>query len=184
MKKVLSAIIAVVLCCSLAGCDEDLGEILTIGKAVITAIEASNDPDGEKVFTNNGLKMTLTKSFMDFTNTTENPDNYPILYVSETIGITADRHEISEMEQQGITDLYQYAQWRAGQDSDYAQVMERDGKWFYTYNTEDSYVLTLVLESDTHYWTILSTCPLDDASGSDMATDMWNYLLSATFTES
>lgn len=191
MKKILTLILVLTLCLCFAGCGETLAELgqqlEDMGQVMDDAMDAVQNPDQEKTFTNNGATLTLTTSFLDFTETEKNTEEYPFLYASDTIGILSiaeDKKELfdafGEMELQGyaelIAELYELD----------VTVEQKDGFWFYTYESTSSDVpqtfLCVFCETQTQYWNLQSYC--DATLYAENQEAMWKYLTSAVFEES
>ena len=186
MKRILCLIIASALCCSFLGCGNTMQELSDFGKVVGDAVEAVNNPSQTKTFTNNGVTLTLDSSFIDFTNTSKNDDNYAFLYANDLIGLVAIAEEKTLFSEQGDQwDLKAYGQRLASCYQPDAVIEKKDGYWYYetvieTDSGEKTAGLFMFLETSDHFWHIQATCPADEYEENQEI--MWKYLTSIVFS--
>lgn len=189
MKKLLTLILVLTLCLCFTGCGESLqqlGEQLEdVGQVMDDAIDAVQNPDQEKTFTNNGVTLTLDTSFLDFTETDKNTEEYPFLYASDAIGILAIEENKQELfDMFGEMDVHGYADLIAELYELDVTAEQKDGFWFYTYETTSDGTsqtfLCVFCETETEFWNLQSYC--ETALYPENQEAMWKYLTSITFT--
>lgn len=190
MKKILTLILVLTLCLCCAGCGEalqELGQQLEdVGQVMDDAVDAVQNPDQEKTFTNNGATLTLNTSFLDFTNTEKNTEEYAFLYANDTIGILSIAEDKKALfDAFGEMDVKGYAELIAELYELDATVEQKDGFWFYTYESTSNDVpqtfLCVFCETETAFWNLQSYC--DTTLYPENQEAMWKYLTSIVFAE-
>lgn len=191
MKKLLTLILVLTLCLSFTGCGESLKELgqqlEDMGEVLDDAIDAVQEPDQEKTFTNNGVTLTLNTSFLDFTNTEKNTEEYAFLYASDTIGILSIEENKQELfDMFGEMDVQGYADLIAELYELDVTAEQKDGFWFYTYASTSNDVpqtfLCVFCETENSFWNLQSYC--DTSLYPENQEAMWKYLTSAVFADS
>ena len=190
MRKTLTLILVLTLCLSCTGCGEalqELGQQLEdVGQVMGDAVDAVQNPDQEKTFTNNGATLTLNTSFLDFTNTEKNTEEYAFLYANDTIGILSIAEDKKALfDAFGEMDVKGYAELIAELYELDATVEQKDGFWFYTYESTSNDVpqtfLCVFCETQDQYWNLQSYC--DATLYPENQEAMWKYLTSIVFAE-
>ena len=169
--------------------------LLLIGALLLTgcnagvigdAIDASKTTVSEKTFTNDGVTLTLTTKFIDFTDTDTNSKNYAFFYASDTYAVFAIKELKADLTSFGELDAQKYGDLLAVGYELGTTTQEKDGKYTLTYEVdeEDGSKLTflcLILESQDAFWFIQASCPSEQF---DTDKDqIWSWLTSATVTE-
>lgn len=190
MRKTLTLILVLILCLSCTGCGaalQELGQQLEdVGQVMGDAVDAVQNPDQEKTFTNNGATLTLNTSFLDFTNTEKNTEEYAFLYANDTIGILSIAEDKKALfDAFGEMDVKGYAELIAELYELDATVEQKDGFWFYTYESTSNDVpqtfLCVFCETQDQYWNLQSYC--DATLYPENQEAMWKYLTSIVFAE-
>ncbi len=190
MRKTLTLILVLTLCLSCTGCGavlQELGQQLeNVGQVMGDAVDAVQNPDQEKTFTNNGATLTLNTSFLDFTNTEKNTEEYAFLYANDTIGILSIAEDKKALfDAFGEMDVKGYAELIAELYELDATVEQKDGFWFYTYESTSNDVtqtfLCVFCETQDQYWNLQSYC--DATLYPENQEAMWKYLTSIVFAE-
>ena len=175
MRKIA---ICLILCCCLlfTACDAAL-----LGDA----LDAVQNPNQEKSFTNAGATLKLTTSFLDFTNTSQNSE-YNFMYASDTIGILGIQENKEELfDAFGTMDLEGYANLIAELYEIDATAENKNGFWTFSYTTpadgvEQTFVCVFY-ETETDFWNVQGYC--ESSLYAENKDALWQYLTSVTFAE-
>ena len=178
MGKTVKCLCLLLVCALLlTGCDMGV-----IGDAM----DAAKDTVSEKAFTNNGITMTLTSKFLDFSKLDGNEEEYTFFYSSETHAIFAIDEPKADVAEFGAVDAKSYTELIAQLYELDAVPEEVDGKFFLTYEAdeEDGSKLTFVcmtLETADTFVFIQASCPSEQFDADKDQIRGW--LTSATVTE-
>lgn len=178
MKKAIKLLaILLTFCLLLTGCE--LGILKD-------AFEAANNGGKEKAFTNAGVTVTLTTSFLDFTNTATNTGKYPFIYASDSIGIIGVQENKAELfDSFEEMDLEGYANLISELYDLNTAAQQKDGFWMLTYETdaadEPQTFVCVFYETDADFWNIQGYCTT--AKYAENQEAIWKYLTSVVFAE-
>ena len=183
MKKLIALVLALAMCLCFTGCGESLSQM---GQIMGDAMDSVQRPNQEKTFTKGGVTMTLTTSFLDFTETDKNTADYTFVYASDSIGLLCVEEDKQQLFSQfDEMDLQGYALLIAQLYSLDTEPEQRDGLWTFTYeNTVEEQAYTYrctFFETDGSFWNIQSYTNTADFAANDAV--MWKYVTSATFSE-
>ena len=137
-----------------------------------------------KTFTTAGVSLTLDSSFIDFTNSKQNTEQYPFLYANNKIGILGVQENKAELAVDfGEHTTESYAELISDLYELNATVQHKDGFCYYNYNATidgESYTyLCIFMDAGADFWNLQGYCLAADYA--EYQETIWNFLTSAVF---
>ena len=149
---------------------------------LLTGCSLPGSGDKEKVFTKAGVSMTLNNSFLDYTNTKQNEEQYPFFYVSAEIGLMGVEETKAELaENFGEHTVDSYAELIIDLYQLNATVQHKDGFTYFTYETEAEgtmYTFTsVIVDAGDAFWNLQGYCATSVYSKNQET--IWKFLTTA-----